>query len=55
MTNAITSMTTTITPVALWEQVAEVMPFVSTLVIFGFGFYLVRKAIKGARNGKPRV
>lgn len=55
MTNAVTAMTTNITPTALWEQVGTVMPFVATMVIFCFGFLIVKKVIRKASGGRAGV
>lgn len=35
-----------LTPTALWGVVGDIIPVVIPIVLFGFGFLLVRKVIK---------
>lgn len=55
MENAITALNTTVSPSSLWGVFTEAIPFVGTVVIVGFGFYIVRKMIKGVSKGKARI
>lgn len=55
MENAVNTISTTLTPAVLWEQVGSIMPVVLGVVVFAFGFYLIRKLIKGFSKGKARI
>lgn len=54
MENAITAITTNVTPTALWGQVETIMPFVATIIVFGFGFGIVKSILnqRKIRKGK---
>jgi hypothetical protein len=49
------TINTTITPAVLGQVVSDIMPFVLSMVMFGFGFYLIRRLLKGASKGKARI
>lgn len=55
MTNAISTLTTTVTADGLWGVFTDALPFVGVVVIVAFGFYIVRKLIKGVSKGKARI
>lgn len=55
MTNIISQLTTGITTSTIFGVVGEVMPFVITMIIVSFGFYVLRRVIKGAGKAKARV
>lgn len=55
MTNAIGTLTTTVTADALWSVFADALPFVGVVVVVSFGFYLVRRLIKGVAKGKAKI
>lgn len=55
MSSIVTQLTTGITTSTLFGVVGEVMPFVIVMVIASFGFYVLRRAIKGASKGKARI
>lgn len=44
-----------ITADTLFGTVGSIMPFIIAMCIFSFGWYVARKAIKGAAKGKARV
>lgn len=52
---AVTTITETITPSVLGGVVSSIMPFVLGMVVFGFGFYLLRRLLKGASKGKAKI
>lgn len=54
MTNAVATMTSTITSDALWGVVGNIMPFTLTVVLFAFGYYLVRRQLQGVSKGKNK-
>lgn len=55
MTAFITSLTTGLSASAMWGAIADAAPLIIGLVLFGLGFYVVRKLIKGASKGKTRI
>lgn len=55
MQNAVNTLATTVTADALWGVFADAVPYVSVVVLVGFGFYLIRKMIKGVSKGKAKI
>lgn len=54
MTGFISALTTGITSDTLWAEVTKAAPFIIGVVIFAFGYYVVRKLVKGTGKGKVR-
>ena len=52
---AITDSTTGITSSSLWGDVTAAVPLIVIVVGFAFGYYIVRKVVKGAAKGKVRM
>lgn len=52
MDAVVTSLTTSLSGANLWGVVNSVMPYIAISVLFGLGFYLVKKALKKTRNAK---
>lgn len=52
MDAVITSLTTTLSAANLWEIVGKVVPFLAISVLFGLGFYLVKKILNKVKRGK---
>lgn len=55
MTNAISTLSTTVSSDALWGVFNTAIPYIGVVVLVGFGFYLVRKMIKGVAKGKAKI
>lgn len=55
MTNAISTLSTTVSADALWGVFANAVPYIGVVVLVGFGFYLVRRMIKGVSKGKAKI
>lgn len=55
MENAIATLNSTVSAASLWEVFGTAVPYVATVVVVGFGFYLVRRMIKGVSKGKARI
>lgn len=55
MGNAITALSTTASADALWGVFGTAVPYIGVVVLVGFGFYLVRRMIKGVSKGKARI
>lgn len=50
-----TSLGTSVTAAGLFDSVAPFIPFVGGIVLFAFGYRVLRKAIKGASKGKANI
>ena len=55
MENAVTTLATTVSSDALWGVFAGTVPYISVVVLVAFGFYLVRRMIKGVSKGKAKI
>ena len=55
MANAVSTLSTTVSAESLWGVFTDALPFVGVCVLVGFGFYIIRKLIKGASKGKARI
>ena len=55
MTEVITKLTTGITAETIFGVVADVIPFVVTLVPIALGVYFLRKLVKGSAKAKVRL
>lgn len=51
----ITAFQTTFTTDALWGDLAAIAVLLGTLVIFAFGYRLLKRAITGASKGKAKM
>lgn len=54
MASVVSKLTTGITADTIFAVVAEVMPFVITMIPIALGLYLLRKLVKGAGKAKVR-
>lgn len=52
MSNTISTITTTVTPEALWGIVGNIVPLALVVTLFALGFYLVRRQMKKVAKGK---
>ncbi len=55
MESIATQLTTGITSESLFATVGEIMPFVTIMIIFAFGYRVLRHAVKGASKGKASM
>lgn len=55
MANAVTTLATSVSADALWGVFASSIPYISVVVLVAFGFYLVRRMIKGISKGKAKI
>lgn len=55
MENAVSNLATTVSADALWGVFADAIPYISVVVLVAFGFYLIRRMIKGVSKGKVKV
>lgn len=54
MTALITALNTGVTSSTIFGVVAELVPWIITLIIASLGLYELRKLVKGASKGKVR-
>ncbi len=55
MENAVQVLSSTVTANALWGVFADAVPYISVVVLVAFGFYLIRRMIKGVSKGKAKI
>lgn len=55
MENAITALSTTVSSDALWGVFTSAVPYIGIVVIVSFGFFLIRRMIKGLSKAKAKV
>lgn len=55
MENAVTTLATTVSSDALWGVFANAIPYISVVVLVAFGFYLIRRMLKGLSKGKAKI
>lgn len=55
MENAIATLNTTVSAASLWGVFGTAVPYLATVVVVGFGFYLVRRMVKGLSKGKAKI
>ena len=55
MTNVVTSLTTTLSADALWGIVGNIIPLLGISVLFGLGFYLVKRIMNKMKRAKGGV
>lgn len=55
MDNAVNTLASTVTADALWGVFADAIPYISVVVLVGFGFFLIRRMIKGVSKGKAKI
>lgn len=55
MENVVSSIATTLSPAELWGQVGAVVPILGISVLFGLGFYLVKRIINKAKRAKGGI
>lgn len=52
MDAVITSLTTTLSADNLWGVIANAIPLIGVVTLFGLGFFLVRRAVKKLGRAK---
>lgn len=55
MENAVNTLSSTVTADALWGVFADAIPYISVVVLVAFGFYLIRRMLKGVSKGKAKI
>lgn len=54
LVTALTSGDNAITSSKLWTEVSAAAPLILTIFVFAFGYYIIRKVLKGGAKGKLR-
>lgn len=54
MQAVISALTEGVTSAVMFGTLAEIIPFVITLIPFSLGLYFLRKLVKGAGHGKVK-
>ena len=52
MDNVISTLTTSLSAANLWGIVGSVVPFLAISVLFGLGFYLVKRILNKTKKAK---
>lgn len=52
MEAVVTSLTTSLSAAELWEIVGTIVPILAISVLFGLGFYLVKRIINKVKKAK---
>lgn len=55
MTEVVTSLTTSLSATELWGIVGETVPFLAISVLFGLGFYLVKRILNKTKRAKGGI
>lgn len=52
MDNVITELTTSLSAANLWGIVGSIVPFLAISILFGLGFYLVKRILNKTKKAK---
>lgn len=55
MTGFITAITTTLTAANFWAEITAFATGIAGLVIFAFGYRVLRRVLSGASRGKAKI
>ena len=55
MNAAVNTLSTTVSANALWGVFADAIPYISVVTLVGFGFFLIRRMIRGVSKGKAKI
>lgn len=55
MNTAVTTLASTVSGEALWGVFANAIPYISVVILFAFGFYLIKKMLRGLPKGRAKV
>lgn len=55
MEAAVNTLATTVTADSLWGVFADAVPYISIVVLVAFGFFLIRRMIRGLSKGKAKI
>lgn len=52
---AVNTLATTVSADSLWAVFGGTVPYIAVIVVAAFGFYLIRRMIKGLSKGKAKI
>lgn len=55
MEAVVTELTTSLSSANLWGVVGDVVPFIAISVLFGLGFYLVKRVLNKTKRAKGGI
>ena len=55
MDSAVNALQTNVSTSSLWANIGTIMPFLGTMILFGFGYYLLKRVVRGIRSGKAKI
>lgn len=55
MAQFITNLQTNLTSAALWGEIAQAAAFIGLMVVFAFGYRVVRRLVNGTSKGKAKI
>lgn len=55
METAVQTLASTVSADALWGVFNNAVPYIAVVVLASFGFYLIRKMIKGVARGHAKI
>lgn len=55
MSAAVNTLATTVTANALWGVFADAIPYISIVILVAFGFFLIRRMLRGLSKGKAKI
>lgn len=55
MENTVSTLATTVNANSMWQVFADAIPFISVVVLVSFGFYIIRKLVRGLSKGKTKL
>ena len=55
MDSFVTALQTNLTSSALWTELAGVAGFLGLMVVFAFGYRIVRRLVNGVSKGKAKI
>lgn len=55
MTDFITKFESTWNSAAMWGELSSAGALIGSVVVFAFGYYVVRRVVKGVSKGKAKI
>lgn len=55
MSDFINALTTAVTPAVLWGTLADAAPIITVMLVFAFGYFVLKRVIRGIGHGKARL
>ena len=55
MNTVVSSLSTSLAPTSLWGVVGDAVPFIAGSVLFGLGFYLIKRIVNKVKRAKGGI